>query len=194
MDFPFSRCEISELSIMNFFALFAISAVIIEASECFRLNSFEENINDDRIIGGQTAKPGQFPYMAALRQKHGKVFQKHRCGGGILSSRWIITCAHCTQGEFSKISKLAIAAGSHETSRDGQIYNLDRIVNHPAFNETGRLTNDISLLRTIKSIQFNTFVQSISLRKQFVGADVAAVISGWGDVEVQRKLCGFFKL
>lgn len=173
---------------------FAISAVIIEASECFRLNSLEENINDDRIIGGQTAKPGQFPYMAALRQKHGTVFQKHRCGGGILSSRSIITCAHCTQGEFSNISNLVIAAGSHERFYDGQIYYLDRIVNHPAFNETGRLRNDISLLRTIKRIQFNTLVQSISLRKQFVGADVAAVISCWGDVEEQQKWFVFFKL
>lgn len=173
---------------MNFFALSAVLGVIIASSKCYRVGSFEASVDDDRIVGGETAEPGQFPYMAALRtRENGTTFRVHRCGGGILSNRWIVTCAHCTQLEYSNITNLAIAVGTHHISDGGQIYRLNRIVNHPAF-EAARLRNDICLLQTIQSIQFNTFVQPISLRTQSVGADVAATISGWGAVKVQQKL------
>lgn len=181
---------------MRYFAIFAILAVIVASSESFRLNSLEENTNEDRIFGGQTAKPGQFPYMASLRypsQTQGIITWRHLCGGGILSSRWIVSCAHCTDNIFSNTSFLTIVVGSHHILNDGQFYRLDRIVKHPAYVYR-KLRNDISLLRTVKRIEFNAFIQSIPLRKQFVSADVAAVISGWGDVQVQQKLRGFFKL
>lgn len=178
---------------MIFFAFLVISGVFIASCESSRLYPLERNTSDDRIVGGETARPGQFPYMAALRYSYkwqGTVYWRgHLCSGGILSSRWIVSCASCTQNRYSNISNLVIVVGSHHVSNDGRIYHLDRIVNHPAFHVTGA-RNDVSLLRTVEHIEIESgFVESISLRKQFVGSDAAAVISGWGHVKVQHKFC-----
>lgn len=48
---------------------------------------------DDRISKGQVAKPFEFPWMALLRDKTGGFV----CGGTLISSRYVLTAAHCTK-------------------------------------------------------------------------------------------------
>jgi trypsin len=45
---------------------------------------------EGRIVGGQTAFPGQFAYIASLRDTRNFNF----CGGSIISNRWILSAAH----------------------------------------------------------------------------------------------------
>lgn len=69
------------------------------SSECFRLDSFDDAINEDRIVGGSTARPGQFPYMVSIRgpaRANGTSIWRHRCGGSIISNSWILSAAQCT--------------------------------------------------------------------------------------------------
>jgi len=44
-----------------------------------------------RITNGIIAAPCQFPWQAALL-----IDQTNFCGGSLISSRWILTAAHCT--------------------------------------------------------------------------------------------------
>lgn len=175
---------------MNLFTFFAILAVVVALSESC-LGFVVQNVSEDRIIGGQTARPGQFPYQVSLRQQrkvHGTVgWFGHQCGGSIISRRWILSAAHCTQGHHSNCSNLAVAVGAHHVGNDGQIYLLNRIVNHPAHDEI-LLRNDISLLRTIERIQFNEGVHAIPLKRQFVKEGAVSTVSGWGRIQVREKL------
>jgi secreted trypsin-like serine protease len=48
-----------------------------------------------RIIGGSSARAGQFPFAAAIYKttEHGRYF----CGGALISNEWILTAGHCVE-------------------------------------------------------------------------------------------------
>jgi secreted trypsin-like serine protease len=73
-----------------------ILAVIISACSCDEERSGKSN----RIVGGQPAKPGQFPYMVSLQ-----LGGWHFCGGSILNEWVILTAAHCLMRPYLDVSK-----------------------------------------------------------------------------------------
>lgn len=164
---------------MKSLTLFAILAVIVGSSVSFQL---EENVDEARIIGGTTASPSQFPYQVSVRSRKGTKFV-HRCGGSIISNRWIVSAAQCTQGWFSKPASLVITAGAHHIQNDGQTYRLQRIVNNPTFSRL-TLRGDISLLQTTTAITFGPAVRAIPIRRQVVGAGASSTLTGWGRTSV----------
>lgn len=164
----------------------AILTVIVGSCVSFRLDALDKS---SRLVGGETAKPGQFPYQVSLRKprklSNKMVVFRHRCGGSVISNRWILSAAHCTQGEYSNVSSLSVFVGAHNFSNDGRAYALDRIVNHPLYQVSGRFRNDLCLLRTSESIRFSKNVRPIPLRRKFVGGGANVTISGWGDTQVR---------
>uniref|UniRef100_A0A3B4WMH6 Peptidase S1 domain-containing protein n=1 Tax=Seriola lalandi dorsalis TaxID=1841481 RepID=A0A3B4WMH6_SERLL len=54
-----------------------------------------------RIVGGNISRPGQFPWQVSLHYNG-----EHLCGGSIITSRWILTAAHCTFKIELKYSRL----------------------------------------------------------------------------------------
>lgn len=142
-----------------YFLLVAIGTCSIQATE-------------NRIIGGQDATRGQFPFQVSLRQTTGD----HFCGGAIIASRFILSSAQCMHDVT--IRTVLVFVGAHSRT-DGTEYKLDRITTHPNFNWL-RKENDIAVLRTDKPMTFNDFVQAIALPTANHGAGHLTIVSGWG--------------
>lgn len=140
-------------------------------------NIDEENIDMNiRIVGGEDAKEGQFPYQVALRFKSNHL---HFCGGSILSSRFILTAAHCSQYEYKEPTSIYAVLGAINRTEGGIIMFIDKVTPHPSFSDE-TTKNDISLLRTAQEIIFTNHIQPIALPTHNLPINTAAYISGWG--------------
>ncbi|KAH7951431.1 hypothetical protein HPB52_008954 [Rhipicephalus sanguineus] len=134
-----------------------------------------------RIVGGTIAKPDDWTWMAALLRK---ADDDQFCGGALISDRYVITAAHCTQG--LRPQNITVRLGEYDfktntTSRLPRDFNVSRIRQHPEFRKD-TYQNDISLLRMSRRVRFTENIRPICLPKSpdesFIGK--LATVVGWG--------------
>ncbi|XP_054266953.1 phenoloxidase-activating factor 3-like [Macrosteles quadrilineatus] len=66
-----------------------------------------------RIIGGEDAEMGQYPWMALLAYVNVKKGETvYYCGGAVISRRYIITAAHCVH--YHRIKSLMVLLGEYK--------------------------------------------------------------------------------
>lgn len=133
--------------------------------------------DSDRIIGGNEARRGQFPYQVSLRRN-----RLHSCGGAIIAERFVLTAAHCTQTTPANVQ---VSVGAHSRFDNHTLHAVSRIVNHPRYNSS-TIENDISLVQTTQRIVYGRFVRPIGLptRNLLDENGIRLTISGWGQYRV----------
>uniref|UniRef100_A0A182TUE7 trypsin n=1 Tax=Anopheles melas TaxID=34690 RepID=A0A182TUE7_9DIPT len=102
----------------------------------------------------------------------------HNCGGSILSSKWILTAAHCINDNAP--SKPTVRVGSSEHASGGTVVRVARIVPHPMHGSKNNY--DIALLELKNELTFSEKVQPISLPEQDepIEEGTMGIVSGWG--------------
>ncbi|KAJ3656387.1 hypothetical protein Zmor_015469 [Zophobas morio] len=134
--------------------------------------------SNSRIIGGQAAIAGQFPYAAAIYKttETGKYF----CGGVLVSSEWVLTAGQCVDGAIL----FTIYLGTTKLEEpDSTIVTVstDTYVLHPGYNpET--LDNDIGLIKLRLPVSFSIYLDKINLPSQVLTSGETSRAYGWGQV------------
>jgi len=130
-----------------------------------------------KIVGGEDASVGQFPYQLSLHW-----FGSHICGASIIANNVAITAAHCVEGDVP--SSLRVVAGKHRRAVTGpneQARNVAAIRVHERYNGNTYL-NDIALLHLEASNPFvyDDFVAQIALPAAMQETTGDIIVSGWG--------------
>lgn len=133
---------------------------------------------ESRIIGGNNATAGQFPFIVSLQaQGYG-----HFCAASIVSQRYAITASHCTFNRSA--SSITIRAGSLTHNEGGVVYRVALVKAHPQYVESTR-ANDIAIIQTDQAIKFDNLVQAIGLSTIYYNISGATAM-GWGTKSVSR--------
>ncbi|KAF5272673.1 hypothetical protein FQA39_LY07700 [Lamprigera yunnana] len=125
-----------------------------------------------RIIGGDTAADGQFPYQAQIRRNG-----VHHCGGSIINSNTILTAAHCLINQVA--TSLSVVVGTNQNNAGGVEHQISSITYHTGFTFTVG-AHDIGLVKLSSDILYNERVQPIELGAEYIGINVQCTLSGWG--------------
>ncbi|XP_063813213.1 acrosin-like [Pseudophryne corroboree] len=137
-----------------------------------------------RIVGGNEAFPGSWPWLVSIQRRNLFIFYQHFCGGSILNVKWVITAAHCFKDKGKDVSSLRLVFGAHQLSKLGpnvQIRRVSKMIEHQKYSAK-TASNDIALLRVDQPISFNEFIQPacLPIKSRDIKPMSDCYIAGWG--------------
>ncbi|XP_040907271.1 coagulation factor IXb [Toxotes jaculatrix] len=149
-----------------------------------------ERNDDQRIVGGDEAIPGEIPWQVTL-MSHSNALGRAQpfCGGSLLSELWVITAAHClVQADIPKTG-FFVRVGEHDVSQvEGP--ERDHVVAeqhiHPNYNyKKSPYNHDIALLKLANPVELSNQRRPICLgTKDFTETIMressSSLVSGWG--------------
>ncbi|XP_012524175.1 chymotrypsin-2 [Monomorium pharaonis] len=137
---------------------------------------------DTQIVGGSDAKDGAYPYHVSLKAPFTNA---HICSGAIISTRYVITAAHCLANRNE--SDIRIDVGSIQLFSPETTYEIEKLILHPNYTRETKdnsYINDIGLIRLKKDIKFTANTKLIKIISDdpkwafFEGKKLT--VTGWG--------------
>lgn len=146
------------------------------------------------IVNGHDAEyPGKYPWQCSMRFSNFGGGYTHSCGCSIIGKRWVITAAHCTVDMENMYGRgsWSVYVGIHDqTKRFGKPkeYQVVRYIPHEDYRgswhpDKGHLHDDIALMYTNSPIEYNEYVQPITLNYEGTTSFDECAITGWGSLE-----------
>jgi secreted trypsin-like serine protease len=133
---------------------------------------------NQRIVGGDVADPGDWPFIAAVADRRGHQF----CGGSVVDADSVVTAAHCAVGERPRDVHIITGRPDLDDEGDGQEIKVAEIKVHREYLRRGR--RDVAVI----NLKDPTTAPAVALADMGTqasettpGAEVR--VAGWGGTE-----------
>ncbi|KAL2095348.1 hypothetical protein ACEWY4_010067 [Coilia grayii] len=131
-----------------------------------------------RIVGGQDALAGAWPWQASLN------CDSPFCGGSLINKDWVLTAAHCFSSFSASEVVVYLGRQSQEGSNPNEVSrNVSEIIIHPDYNtDTGN--NNIALVRLSSPVTFTDYIRPICLAAatSIYHTGTSTWVTGWGTI------------
>ena len=149
------------------------------------------NETQKRIVGGTVAQKHEYPWHIGIQHK----FQDHpHCGGTIISSKYVITAAHCMQYSANEIEVLIAEHDTQDSDESKHFYKalVESVIVHEEYN-AATINNDIALLKLKDAIEFSQNVYPAFLAIKEPQKDDSVIATGWGHTSYKGSVSNILR-
>lgn len=159
----------------------------------------------EKVFGGKKTDASDYPWMALIAYKQSNGSSEFRCGGTLISKRYVLTAAHCVTGLEAEV-RLGVRLGEHDLSTDPHCeydgededpgcprkydFEVESFVPHKEYSRS-KLQNDIALIRLSTDVDF----RPVNVRPICLPIGSAGMLLSVGNLEnpqVRIRHCVYF--
>ncbi len=153
------------------------------------LSSYVSAGVEHRIIGGQESQSGDWPTMSAIVYSpdgnSASLFQRQFCGGNLISSKWVLSAAHCffRQDSLTDVwtkldpADIRVAVGINDLRDQADELVVTNIITRDDYDPSDASSpNDIALLELSNAVSNST----MQITSNQVSEGNSSIVVGWG--------------
>ncbi|XP_026731128.1 brachyurin-like [Trichoplusia ni] len=127
-----------------------------------KIRQQEEQMMQQRIVGGLPSAPGQIPFQAGLLASYQGIDGTGVCGGSLISANRVVTAAHCWFDGINQAWLFNVVLGSTTLFSGGTRLATSVVAMHPNWNPV-LVRNDVAVIYLPQNVPLSGTISPVAL-------------------------------